>query len=199
MTTTAVNPAQIDTSTQETLPPSPKGTVPLVGQFVALFRDGGVTTGWLMEEPTEQEANPAGLVHLEAQMITAEGVVVHARRTRQEWLDAERDDRRPTAAMLFALHRKRKAELTEIVDDAHEFADNNDLCGEFDRFLEEHGLPSRNDRDQYLAVRVEVTVHVRGAGRTEEDAYDALDQEQVFDAVREAMTSAPQTVDYELD
>lgn len=200
MTTTAVNDTdQNDTRVLGPPPSLPKGTIPLVGQFVCLFRDRVVTAGWLMDEPRKQEPDSVGQVYLDAQMLTADGEVVYAHRTRQEWLDAQRENRHPSAVMLFALHRKRKAELNAVVMAAHEYADDHDLCGEFDDFLDEHGLPSRNDREQYMSVRVGVTVPVTGAGRTEQDAYEDLDREEIFEAMRSVMEHSLQSFDFELD
>lgn len=197
--TTIVESIQSDPTLGGAMPPGPKGVLPRVGQFVCLMREGRTTTGWLMEEMKTLDPDPLGRVCLVGKVLSAEGVVAHARGSRQEWLDSERDDRDPSATALFAVHRRHKAELGEIVSDAHEFADDNDLCGEFDRFLEKHDLPSRNGRDQFLTVRVTATVTVSGAGRTEEDAFDSLGREQVFEALRETMTNYPQSVDYELD
>lgn len=197
MTTTADRNASTATRVFDSLPPAPKGTVPLVGQFVCLFHDGVVTTGWLMEEPREQAPDPVGMVHLDAQMLTADGVVVYAHRSRQEWLDAERDDRRPSAAMLFTLHRKRKAELHEIVMAAHQYADDNDLCERFDEFLDERDLPSRNDRTHSIEVAVNLRVTVEATGIDEDVAYERLDREQVIAAVRETLAEDPFAMDYE--
>lgn len=195
--TTIVESIQSDPTLGGAMPPGPKGVLPRVGQFVCLMREGRTTTGWLMEEMKTLDPDPVGRVCLVGKVLSAEGVVVHARGSRQEWLDSERDDRDPSVTALFAVHRKHKAELGEIVSDAHEFADDNDLCGEFDRFLEKHGLPSRNDRDQYPAVSVTVTVPMKAKGRTEEDAFDSLDREEIFEALRRTLLDTPQAADFD--
>lgn len=204
MTTFAENP-----TSQSSMPPAPprvldtlpsceRGTVPLVGQFVALFRDGQVHTGWLMDAPTETTPNPAGVPHLEAKVLTADGQIIHARRTRAEWMDAQRENRKPSAAILFNVHRKGVEELERVARLAHEYADENDLCGVFDDFLEENGLPSRRDRHQSVKVDVSMSVYIDCSGVTEEDAYeDGVDTEEVVAAVRRLLDTSPESVDYD--
>lgn len=199
MTTTVENPAQSDIRVMETVSPAPTGTIPRTGQFVCLFRDGVVSAGWLMEEPREQEPDPTGQVYFEAQLLTADGVVVFARRKRQEWLDAERDDRSPDVRTLLTVQRRRKAELHDIVMAAHEYADDNDLCERFDQFLDEHGLPSRNDRTQGVDLMVTVRLTVETTGRDESEAYERLQREEVLTALREVIADNPSAIEYEQD
>lgn len=46
--------------------------------------------------------------------------------------------------------------VDSLVEDAHQYANDNSLCSEFDRFMEEHDLPSR-EQDYYVTFRVSVT------------------------------------------
>lgn len=199
MTTTVENATQTDMRVLDTVPSTPTGTIPTMGQFVCLFHDGVVSAGWLMEEPREQAPNPMGLIHVEAQLLTADGVVVYARRTRQEWLDAERDDRTPDVRTLLSVQRRCKAELNDIVMAAHEYADDNDLCERFDEFLDEHGLPSRTDRTQAVEVMVTVRLTVYTKGRNESEAYEHMEHEEVVAALSETISGNPSAIDYERD
>src|SRR5699024_4736092 len=36
---------------------------------------------------------------------------------------------------------RREREMTTLIEDAHRYADDHSLCSEFDRFMEDHGLP----------------------------------------------------------
>lgn len=77
-------------------------------------------------------------------------------------------------ALVERVKRETEQRLTErfeswkssLVSDAHEFADENNLCGEFDRFMREHDLP---EREREYAVNYSVTlsgtVYVTGSGR----------------------------------
>lgn len=52
---------------------------------------------------------------------------------------------------------QRHAEFMDrLVRDAHEYANDNDLCGVFDEFMESHGLPRRT-RDYRVEFRVSFT------------------------------------------
>ncbi|MDF3310459.1 hypothetical protein P3H15_36185 [Rhodococcus sp. T2V] len=49
-----------------------------------------------------------------------------------------------------------------IATSAHEWADKNNLCGEFDRFMAEHDLPPRR---REFSVECEVTITTRSVWR----------------------------------
>lgn len=67
--------------------------------------------------------------------------------------------------------------LDALVSDAHSFADDNSLCSEFDRFMEEHGLPTRV-REHEIAYTVTATVTYSGTATVEgsswEDAHETF-------------------------
>ncbi len=60
-----------------------------------------------------------------------------------------------------------------LVDSAHEWADDNDLCQKFDQFMESQGLPGR-EREFTVSVSVSLTVNVDLplAARSEQAARD---------------------------
>lgn len=67
------------------------------------------------------------------------------------------------------------------VERAHEYADDNDLCGRFDDFMEEVGLPSRR-RSETVTLSVQVDVEVE-LGRHDE-ACDFITEDMVRDELR---------------
>lgn len=58
---------------------------------------------------------------------------------------------------LKALEAKHAADMQALVADAHQWADDNELCSTFDEFMEEHGLPARL-RDWVVQVEVPITL-----------------------------------------
>lgn len=56
-----------------------------------------------------------------------------------------------------ALEVKHKNDMEALVADAHQWADENELCSAFDEFMEEHGLPARL-RDWTVKVEVPITL-----------------------------------------
>lgn len=60
-------------------------------------------------------------------------------------------------ARLEALEIKHKNDMEALVADAHQWADENELCSVFDEFMEEHGLPARL-RDWTVKVEVPITL-----------------------------------------
>nr|DAV81469.1 MAG TPA: hypothetical protein [Caudoviricetes sp.] len=56
-----------------------------------------------------------------------------------------------------ALEAKHKDDMEALAADAHQWADNNELCSAFDEFMEEHGLPAR-PRDWTVKVEVPITL-----------------------------------------
>lgn len=75
--------------------------------------------------------------------------------------------------------------VDDLVDSAHEWADENSLCGEFDRFMSAHGLPGRErEFTVTLEVSVKVETTVRVYARSEADAQNKdLDLGDVAEAV----------------
>lgn len=79
-----------------------------------------------------------------------------------------------------------------LIADMHEAADRNDLCGAFDEFCRDHGLPARM---RFYELRVTATLSLtisREAGSAEE-AIDDLDKASVVQAIHDS------GLDYALD
>lgn len=88
----------------------------------------------------------------------------------------------PTVPDSEALDRARREGAAEVqarwdrwsedaTETAHRYADDNNLCGEFDRCMEEIGLPPRS-RDYTVTLSLNVAVSVGATGRTDDDAAD---------------------------
>ena len=75
-----------------------------------------------------------------------------------------------------------QARMDTLVADAHQWADDNDLCGRFDEFMDEHGLPMR-ERDFELRVEVATTVYLTRTATTLEGAVEAVDAGAVREAI----------------
>lgn len=109
--------------------------------------------------------------------------------------DADLERSRAHAAVLEAeLARQRERadvldrRIESLNDAAIEWADDNDLCRQFERFCEEHGLRGRTE-DYEVTVRVTqlVTIHVSDAPRDADrsDLTDLIDSSTVEETVRD--------------
>lgn len=72
--------------------------------------------------------------------------------------------------------------MSQLVADAHEWADDNDLCGTFDAFMTEHGLEGRQ-RDYEVRVTGTFEVYLSRTATSLEAACDAVDARDVIDAL----------------
>jgi len=75
--------------------------------------------------------------------------------------------------------------LARLAEDARQYADENDLCGHFDDFMEKWGFQRR---EQEYEVRIDFDpVYVTVMAASQEDAQNAVDAA----AVTEALPSGP--------
>lgn len=88
--------------------------------------------------------------------------------------------------------------LDELVSSAHEYADDNSLCGEFDNFMEKHGLPPRS-REHEVSVRVSADITVTVSARDQEDAEDQIDLASVVERLRELGVRGTEDMDLEYE
>ncbi len=89
------------------------------------------------------------------------------------------------AANLRCQRREHADFLARLAEDARQYADDNDLCGRFDDFMEEHGF---DRREQEYEVRIDFDpVYVTVLAASQEGAQDAVDEA----AVTEALPSGP--------
>lgn len=66
-----------------------------------------------------------------------------------------------------------------LVEDAHDYANANDLCGRFDEFMIEHHLPGRSF-EHTVEVEVEATVQLSIDGHSDDDVEGQVDRESVI-------------------
>jgi hypothetical protein len=91
-------------------------------------------------------------------------------------------------AVLREVSSRHEVAMDKLVGDAHEWADDNDLCSRFDDFMEEHNLPTRRkDFDVEVSVRLSTRVTVRVVGVRDSDA---AEQEVDHSDVEEAMANS---------
>lgn len=130
----------------------------------------------------------------DGEVVTVE-VAAHAADPRYALTTPTTDERADLVAALIAVHAKVETaeahvkaaarRLDSIVEDAHEWADEENLCSKFDRFCEEHNLPAR-EREWRVSVNVSTTVTVYVTASSEQDARDLVDSGNVTRALRDA-------------
>lgn len=89
--------------------------------------------------------------------------------------------------------------IDDLVEDAHEWADEHSLCERFDEFCSRHSLPTR-ERDYEVRVNVSMSTRVtvtRTAGSAE-DAEDAVDRDDVREAL-EGMFGSSLLAEFDFD
>ncbi|MFE7423421.1 hypothetical protein [Rhodococcus sp. NPDC057529] len=87
--------------------------------------------------------------------------------------------------------------IESLASDAREWADDNSLCGQFDRFMEEHGLAGRSRDftvDVSVSLSLSVTLTISATG--ESDAEERVDKYDVEEALRSRFGSCEEfTID----
>lgn len=87
---------------------------------------------------------------------------LRSERTRREYLEREVEHA--------------QARLDSIVEAAHEYADDKNLCSEFDEFMERQGLPGRvREFTLRVTVELDLSVEARSSEEAENMAEDELD------------------------
>lgn len=95
------------------------------------------------ETPEEASQEPA-----EASVTLSESELEDKLRQARE--EATRTER-------YRLQQEHQRWIDSLVEDAHQYANDNNLCGEFDRFMADHDLPTR-ECDYRVTFSVSVTV-----------------------------------------
>lgn len=199
------------------VPADSVAALPADGAFVSVVADEGVCSGWLVLDADDRAEIAGGQSDrpVIAAVVSPDGTVAYPLVRRGDvqtaaapggasgtWL-SERELsmlRAALAAQRAAVAARRRAAedrqkrdewLESLVCDAHEWADRNSLCGEFDRFMEEHGLPGRA-RDYSVALTVSVTVplSVTVFATSEDDARERADMLDMADVLLSHMQSA---------
>lgn len=145
----------------------------------ALVQHGTRPARWLGLDPTD----PTGATG----MVLVGGYVAYPR-VRDGFPRCESDEPSSPAEAIHGLiaalqdaHTRADAvteRLDQIVSDAHEWANDHDLCRVFDQFCERHDLPTRV-REYEVSIVVTGTVEASSL----ENAEDAVDSEWVNDHI----------------
>lgn len=77
---------------------------------------------------------------------------------------------------------KHEDKLETIVDAAHSYADDNDLCSRFDEFMASQGLRPRS-RDYDISVDVALRISVTQSGHDEDAACENVSKDQIASAL----------------
>lgn len=183
------------------------GVFPADGVFVEVREGEAWTAGWLVADRTDVAALSVNGVAEDKRVVSValvplspdapvwqgrvrpdQVVVASLQRPVPVWweriatsLAEAMRDRREVAWLREHLQANQKAHadwVEHIAKDAGTWADENNLCSEFDRFMEEHGLPPRS-REFTVEALVTITtkVSVPVSARSEEVAEDEVDGE----------------------
>ena len=164
--------------------------LPKPGEAVTLPRSVGerlaVWVGLRGVSPSADMIEAHLLIEGSVQLFTLEAAVVDARRTVEV---AATDVEEAAADALFAeltAHQRTRDDhetwTNTLVEDAHHYADENDLCERFDSFMRKHDLPART-RDYDLRVTVTATLVVSREAGSVEEAISDLTTEDVWAAM----------------
>lgn len=78
--------------------------------------------------------------------------------------------------------RRHENRMQRLVEDAHEYATDHDLCERFDDFMHDHGLPRRS-HDYELRVEINTTIYLTRSGTSLDDAISSVETAEVVDAL----------------
>lgn len=176
------------------------------GAIVCAPLSSGPVTGWLVVEDNEGAGaqRQCAVVRLDGCAVAVAGAVsevmlagdpVPTEGEMPAWASAlaaatwvSRRYEREVAAARSAL-LDNEARLERIVDAAHEYASDNDLCERFDRFMISQGLRPRS-RDYVCEVDVTVRVRIPVASHSADAAGSEVSDQLVAAAVAELHGSA---------
>ncbi|MFF0818627.1 hypothetical protein ACFYVR_26290 [Rhodococcus sp. NPDC003318] len=204
------------------MPVAGRGEFPSDGRFVSVVSGGGMVSGWLAVDPARR-ADDAADRRVSVAVLPADGAVwvseVTARQVEPSdapggdagtWLSTRelgalrsvvsaRVELLETRADAQRQRERRESWLESLVSDAHEWADSNSLCGEFDRFMDEHGLPGR-DRDYEVTVDVTVTTRltITRTASSADSAEGLIDSSDVEEELRDRLGSYGQSLDFDV-
>jgi hypothetical protein len=91
------------------------------------------------------------------------------------------------AEAIYIIEAKHQRWITETTAKAHEYADENNLCDAFDRFMVSVGLEPRT-KNFRVSVSVTVDIDVPIEARDEDAAKDAVDSYSVVQAARSRLS-----------
>jgi hypothetical protein len=170
------------------------------GAVVCASLSDGPVPGWLVVEETGAAGaeRQCAVVRLDGCAVVAAGAVSEVKVAGEPVpTEGEMPAWAPALAGAFWAGRRYRAEaesarmalldhearLERIVDAAHEYADDNDLCSRFDGFMMENGLRPRS-REYVCVVDATVRVRIPMSAHHADTAAGKVTDEMVVDAVQ---------------
>ncbi|WP_155288870.1 hypothetical protein [Rhodococcoides fascians] len=156
---------------------------PADGALVSVTDGGSVRVGWIAVEHASNEhaVGWIGLMPFDTNgkmwtgMVAPEAISVEVADAPEWWNES-------TSNLLKAVIRSNQ----QLVGDAHQWADDNNLCSVFDSFMCDHGLPPRRRAFQAPAsVTLTLELPVPVTARYGEDAQALINDDLIEQAVRQ--------------
>lgn len=171
----------------DTAPADLSDAYPADGSLIVIDEGGTARRGWVVVERDDLEAagetvwvalTPFEPGPLWTGRVAREAITVEQDTAPEWWCEQ-------VANVMQALVRTDHASAA-LVEDAHRWADENSLCGVFDRFMREHELPPRR-REYHAPTTVTLTLDlsVPVVARYGEDAQSLVNEDLVEQAVRQ--------------
>jgi len=171
--------------------------LPMMGERVEVATEQGMVVGVWVQRITTPGSHLDERNGFVTALLVVGGELRQMRCQAGEW-DARRTVReqpdpplRDVLALLLAEQAASRDQLVtheawrdNLVAEAHDWATREDLCGRFDDFMSEMGLPGRS-RDYSVAVEVTFTVYVSVSAVDAEDAEEMVSRQDVADAIRD--------------
>lgn len=187
---------------------------PADGEFVRVDTGTEWLRGWVVVDPSQKPTPPENWAAVAVMPVSADAAVWEGRVTPDqvsleapgvqpvwwsrvaplivETMTARRDAGAARVAQRTAEDGKAELASTHtrwidaLVESAHEWADDNSLCSQFDNFMESHDLPGRSRMyDVEVEVNIRTTVTVSVSARSGDNAADSVDTSEVESAVRD--------------
>ena len=169
------------------------------GSVVVAQTSTGPVAGWLVAEETQADAGErrCAVVGLEGESVVAAGPVSEVMVSGSPmptndvmpmwapalagafWAARQARAQRDEARQALTAEQARWA---RIVQAASEFADAKGYCGDYDEFMEDHGLPGRT-REFVAEVDAKVRVRVPVSGRNAEAAAGEVNGQAIADVL----------------
>lgn len=85
-----------------------------------------------------------------------------------------------TCGLLSRMHQDHRAWLADLTEDAHAYADDHELCGVFDDFMDRHGLDRRS---REYEAKVTVWLYMSRSGASYDEAFDEITDQDIKDQI----------------
>lgn len=136
---------------------------------IFVLREGSVFSTWVLPVHLDARYSVTGSPE-ESQGDLLRALAAQSQHVRREQRQRE------------AQVRAHQSTIDTLVSDAHDYADRNSLCEQFDEFMEEHGLPGRT-RDFCVRVEVTATLYLARSACSVDEAVDEICRSDVAEAL----------------